>query len=303
MRYEVPAELDGERVDRVVAVLADLSRSKAREIVDAGGVIGSGDDPMGPSDRVSTGDTLEFEIPEAAPLLEPHPVEYATVHIDDHVIVISKPAGLTVHPGAGTDTETLAAGLLFDHPELEGVGQEGRWGIVHRLDRATSGLLVVARTQEAYERLSEMMRARDVGRAYIALTQGLMSIPRGTIDAPIGADPHRATKRALSPTGKRAVTHYRRRDQWSGPGVSMVDVTLETGRTHQIRVHLAAIGHPVLGDRLYGGRDPIPVPRLALHAATLRFHHPVDGSELSFAEPLPDDLVEVVESLGEPDDA
>lgn len=301
MRYEVPSELDGERVDRVVAVLAGISRSKAREIVDGGGVAGSGDDPMGPSDRVSTGDVLEFEVPEAPPLLEPHPVEYGTVHIDDHVIVISKPAGLTVHPGAGTDTETLAAGLLFDHPELEGVGQDGRWGIVHRLDRATSGLLVVARTQEAYERLSEMMRAREVGREYIAFTQGLMSIPRGTVDAPIGADPHRATKRALSPTGKRAVTHYRRREQWSGPEVSMVDVTLETGRTHQIRVHLAVIGHPVLGDRMYGGQDPIPVSRLALHAATLRFEHPVDGTELSFAEPLPTDLAELLDSLGPPD--
>ena len=301
MRYQVPEELDGERVDKAVAVLAGISRSLAREIMDSGGLVGGGDLGLGPSDRVSSGDWLEFEVPEPAPLLEPHPVEYRTVHIDDDVIVVSKPAGLTVHPGAGTDAETLAAGLLFDHPELEGVGQPGRWGIVHRLDRATSGLMAVARTPDSYEALSTMMRARSVGRAYVALVQGILAIPRGTVDAPIGPDPNRPTRRALSPIGKRAVTHYRRRSQWTGPGVAMLDVTLETGRTHQIRVHLAGIGHPVLGDRVYGSKDPVVVPRLALHATRLEFEHPVSGAAMSFTEPLPDDLAAVVETLGEPD--
>ena len=301
MRYEVPDDLDGERVDRVVAVLAGISRSKAREIVDAGAVSGGAEAGLGPSARVRAGDTLEFDVPEDEPLLEPTQVSYRTVHADPGVLVVSKPAGLTVHPGAGTDAQTLAAGLLFDHPELEGVGQEGRWGIVHRLDRATSGLMVVARTEEAYDALSEMMRAREVGRSYVALVQGTLPIPRGTIDAPIGPDPHRPTKRALSPVGKRAVTHYRRRSQWSNPGVAMLDVTLETGRTHQIRVHLAGIDHPVLGDRMYGGGDPIPAPRLALHAASLTFRHPDSGEAMTFDDPLPDDLATLVDSLGDPD--
>ncbi len=301
MRYQVPEELDGERVDKAVAVLAGISRSLAREIMDAGGVAGDGDGGLDPSDRVSSGDWLDFDVPDPAPLLEPHPVDYRTVHIDDDVIVVSKPSGLTVHPGAGTDAETLAAGLLFDHPELEGVGQAGRWGIVHRLDRATSGLMVVARTSESYETLSTMMRARSVSRAYIALVAGAVAIPRGTIDAPIGPDPNRPIRRALSPIGKRAVTHYRRSSQWTGPGVAMLDVTLETGRTHQIRVHLAAIGHPVLGDRVYGSKDPVAVPRLALHAVRLEFDHPVSGEPMSFTDPLPDDLATVVESLGDPD--
>lgn len=301
MRYQVPEELDGERVDKVVAVLGGISRSQAREIVESGGLVGEAESGLGASDRVSGGDWLEFEVPEPPPLLEPYPVEYGTVHVDDDVIVVSKPAGLTVHPGAGTDAETLAAGLLFDHPELEGVGQPGRWGIVHRLDRATSGLLVVARTPEAYEALSKMIRARSVGRAYVTLVQGTLAIPRGTIDAPVGPDPNRPTRRALSPVGKRAVTHYHRRSQWTGRGVAMLDVTLETGRTHQIRVHLAGIGHPVLGDRVYGSKDPVAVPRLALHASRLEFDHPRSGEPMAFTDPLPEDLAAVVESLGEPD--
>lgn len=306
MNQTVPEELDGERLDRAVAILGDISRSLARTIVDGGGVAVDGATLTEAKARVRAGSVLAFEIPEVEERLQPHRVEYTTVYADDHLLVVDKPSGLTVHPGAGTGDETLAAGLLFDHPSIEGVGQPGRWGIVHRLDRATSGLLVVALEQSAYESLSAMMRARDVARRYAAMVEGVLDIPRGTVDAPIGPDPNRPTKRALSPYGKHAVTHYRRRIAWPEADVSLLEVTLETGRTHQIRVHLAGIGHAVLADRVYGGRsriekqglpEPIDVPRLALHAEHLSFTHPVSGAELEFVSDLPEDLSAVVAAL------
>lgn len=308
MSHAVPEELDGERLDRAVAVLGDVSRSLARTIVDGGGVTVDGTPVTEAKARVRAGSVLAFEIPEAEERLKPHPVGYTTVYADEHLLVIDKPPGLTVHPGAGTGDETLAAGLLFDHPSIEGVGQPDRWGIVHRLDRATSGLLVVALDQPSYESLTAMMRARDIARRYVALVEGVMDIPRGTVDAPIGPDPNRPTKRALSPYGKHAVTHYRRRTAWPDADVSLLEVTLETGRTHQIRVHLAGIGHPVLADRVYGGRqtiekqgepEPIIVPRLALHAERLAFTHPITGAELEFVSDLPGDLSAVVAALEE----
>ena len=306
MTRTVPEELDGERIDRAIAVLGGISRSMARSIVDAGGVKLDGAPVTEAKARVSEGDVVEFEIPPAEELLVPHPVEYGTVHQDDHLLIVDKPSGLTVHPGAGTGDTTLAAGLLYDHPSIAGVGQPGRWGIVHRLDRATSGLLVVALSNPAYEALTEMMRARAVSRSYIALVDGVMNIPRGTVDAPIGPDPNRPTRRALSPYGKHAVTHYRQRTSWPEAAVALLDVDLETGRTHQIRVHLAGIGHPVLADRVYGGRstveisaasEPMSVPRLALHAAHLEFVHPITGVEMTFDSALPADLERVVAAL------
>lgn len=297
MKYEVPADLDGERLDKVVAVLGGISRSAARVIVERGEVIKAGEVVESARARVVGGETLEFDIPEIDDRLVPVEVAYGTVYRDEHILVVDKPSGLTVHPGAATGDETLAAGILFDHPSIEGVGQAGRWGIVHRLDRATSGLLVVALTDEAYDVLSVMMRAREVKRVYTALVQGVMAIPRGTVDAPIGPDPKRPTRRALSPYGKHAVTHYRRLVAWPDHDVSMLEVTLETGRTHQIRVHLSGIGNPVLGDRVYGGRDPVASPRLALHAAQLELHHPVTGEPMAFEAPLPPDLAGLVEEL------
>lgn len=311
MTQTVPEELDGERLDRAVAVLGDVSRSLARTMVDGGGVTVDGAIVTEAKARVRTGSVLDFEIPETEERLKPHQVDYTTVYADAHLLVVDKPPGLTVHPGAGTGDETLAAGLLFDHPSIEGVGQPGRWGIVHRLDRATSGLLVVALDQASYEALTAMMRAREIARRYVALVEGVLDIPRGTVDAPIGPDPNRPTRRALSPYGKHAVTHYRRRTAWPDADVSLLEVTLETGRTHQIRVHLAGIGHPVLADRVYGGRstiekqgrpEPINVPRLALHAERLSFAHPITGAELEFVSDLPMDLSTVIAAL-EPEPA
>ena len=306
VKETVPEELDGERLDRAVAVLGGISRSVARAIVDGGGVTVDGVVIGSAKAKVSSGSLVAFEIPTVEEVLKPHPVEYTTVYADEHLLVIDKPAGLTVHPGAGTGDETLAAGILFDRPSIEGVGQPGRWGIVHRLDRATSGLLVVAVTQPCYEALTGMMRAREISRHYVALVEGVMDIPRGTVDAPIGPDPNRPTRRALSPYGKHAVTHYHQRLAWPDAEVALLDVTHETGRTHQIRVHLAGIGHPVLADRVYGGpsvvelsgtTEPIRISRLALHAARLTFRHPMTGEELAFESELPEDLAGVVASL------
>lgn len=295
--FLVPEELAGERVDKIVATLGDMSRSMARELVDAAEVVGDSG-VLDAKTRLLAGDRLSFPPPRESFQLAPEAVDFEVIHDDEQVIVVNKPSGLVVHPGAGRATATLAAGLLDRFPDLEGVGQPNRWGIVHRLDRATSGLLVVARTDDSYRSLGRAMKARAVSREYVAGVQGTFSIPRGTVDAPIGRDPVRPMRRAMVPDGRRAVTHYRMRQQWDSPGVALLDVRLETGRTHQIRVHLAGIGHAVLGDGTYGGRDPIKVPRLFLHAARLAFDHPGTGARVSFTSELPEDLQQVVDELG-----
>lgn len=292
----VPASLDGERADKVVAVLGDMSRSVARSLVDAGTVEADGV-IVSAKDRLAAGTAILFPPAPEAPPLEAEEVDFGVVHVDEHLIVVDKPPGLVVHPGAGRATGTLAAGLLGRFPEVEGVGQEGRWGIVHRLDRDTSGLVVVARSAPAYEQLTAAMRRRRIERTYLAGVNGCFSIPRGTVDAPIGRDPVRPMRRALLPEGRHAVTHYRMIRQWETPQVALVEVRLETGRTHQIRVHMAGIHHPVLGDRTYGRRDPIRVPRMFLHATRLDLSHPITGLAMTFESPLPGDLAAVVEEL------
>jgi 23S rRNA pseudouridine1911/1915/1917 synthase len=294
----VPEELDGERIDRVVAVLGEMSRSEARARCDDGEVTVDGEVTAAKS-RVAAGATITFPATVPAEQLAAEPVEFGVLYEDDEVLVVDKPAGLTVHPGAGRTTGTLAGGLLARYPELVGVGEAGRWGLVHRLDRETSGALLVARTPAAHAQLTDALRRREVGRRYVALVQGTFDLPRGTVDAPIGRDPHRPRRRAMVPTGRHAVTHYRMVRQWSSPGVALLSVELETGRTHQIRVHLAGIGHSVIGDRLYGRRDPVVAPRLFLHAESLRFVHPRSGEEMTVQSPLPSDLARVLAGLGE----
>lgn len=299
MTVVVPAELDDERVDRAVAVLGSMPRSEARARTDAGEVLVDGEPASGKS-RVREGMTLSFPPLPAPAAMAPEEVDFGVRYEDDQVVVVDKPSGVTVHPGAGRSTGTLAAGLLARYPDVEGVGEPGRWGLVHRLDRETSGVLLVARTPDAYAVLTAALRRREIGRHYLALVKGTFSLPRGTIDAPIGRDPNRPRRRALVPTGRRAVTHYRMERQWRD--VALLGVDLETGRTHQIRVHLAGIDHAVIGDRVYGGRDPVRSPRLFLHAATIRFTHP-SGEEMEVSSPLPPDLSAVLEGLGEPVEA
>jgi 23S rRNA pseudouridine1911/1915/1917 synthase len=197
---------------------------------------------------------------------------------------------------------TLANGILDRFPDIEGVGQEGRWGIVHRLDRDTSGLLVVARTQRSYDRLVDMMRERTITRRYLAGVVGAFTNTTGTIDAPISRDPSNPTRMSVERAGREATTHYRRLAQWTERDVTLLSVVLETGRTHQIRVHMQAIGRPVLGDGAYGRRGLIGDPgRPWLHARQLTFGHPTQDRTMDLVSRLPSDLTASLDTLGSPD--
>ncbi len=295
LTFEVPGSLDGERVDKTVAALLDVSRAQARVLLDAGVTIDGS--PARPADRVQAGAVLVSPAPAEAVRLEPRPVPFEVIHADASLIVVDKPAGLVVHPGAGREDGTLAEGLLHRFPDIEGVGQPDRWGIVHRLDRDTSGVMLVARTEESYRRLSADLASRLVHKAYTALVEGEFATETGTIDAPIGRDPERPTRRAVVPGGKPALTHYEVTGWYPNAGVSMLDVTLETGRTHQIRVHMAAIDHPVVGDRVYS-TSTRRVPRIFLHARRVELSHPATGESVGFESALPDDLTRVLADLG-----
>jgi 23S rRNA pseudouridine1911/1915/1917 synthase len=295
----VPAELAGERVDRAVALLTGWSRADVQSLLEAGDVLVDGA-TVAKSRRLEVGEVialLRAPAPEAPP--GPEPVDIVVRHVDDDVIVVAKPAGIVVHPGAGHEHGTLVSGLLQRFPELEAVGDRFRPGIVHRLDRETSGLLVVARSSRAYESLVAQLSGRTVDRCYEALVWGVPAAPRGVVDAPIGRSETRRTRMAVRSEGRPARTAYEVRRSWSTPVVALVECKLETGRTHQIRVHLAAIGHPIVGDGAYRGvRDSLPLHRPFLHAGLLAFDHPASGERLRFDEPLPPDLTAVLDRLG-----
>ena len=298
----VPASLAGERVDRAVALLTGWTRRDVQDLLASGAVLVDGEE-VAKSHRLESGDVIELlDEPSAPGLPAPDPRVVLDVRReDDDVIVVAKPAGLVVHPGAGHLDGTLVNGLLARYPELAAVGDPMRPGIVHRLDRDTSGLLVVARSARAYEELVRMMAAHEVDRRYLALVWGHLDSPRGAIDAPIGRSARRPTRMAVREGGRRARTEYVVRAEFDEPEVSLLECTLETGRTHQIRVHLQAIGHPVVGDAGYGGVRPgLHIGRPFLHAAALRFAHPVTGEPVAIEEPLPDELATVLDGLGGP---
>ena len=297
MRETIPAVLAGERVDRVVALLTGLTRSQVAELVTAGGVTLDGLPVTTRSRRVAEGDRLEVAVPEGRAPRTPEgdpDVAFAVVHADDHVVVVDKPAGLVVHPGAGGAGATLVHGLLARFPDLAGIGtgEPHRPGIVHRLDRGTSGLLAVARTAPAYHSLVAQMKARTVERRYLALVGGTVEAPSGLIDAAVGPAEADPTRMAVSARGREARTRYSVLARFERPvPLTLVECRLETGRTHQVRVHLAAIGHPLVGDTRYGGTRPDPAStRPFLHAHRLAFDHPATGARLSFSSPLPGDL-------------
>jgi 23S rRNA pseudouridine1911/1915/1917 synthase len=292
VRWVVPAEWDGERVDRALARISDSSRAAARAALESGAVTLDGA-MAAPSSRVSAGAVLEGEIVQSTAPLVPEAVPFGVEYEDAHVAVVDKPAGVVTHPGAGNATGTLAAGLLQRWPSIRGVGATDRWGIVHRLDRDTSGLLVVALTHEAFAALSDAIRRRDVVREYLGLVAGVPEAATGTIDAPIGRDPRRPTRMRVHRDGRPSVTHYRVEERHGD--ATLVRLTLETGRTHQIRVHLASIGLPLVGDPVYGnGRGS---PRVFLHATRLGFDHPITAAPIVVSSPLPADLAGVLDRL------
>lgn len=299
----VPDALAGQRLDRVVSMVAGCSRSSASTWIDQGLVQVNGEVATLRSLRMVAEDQVDIAAPEEvdrSPIADPS-VEVPVVYVDDDVIVVDKPAGLVVHPGAGHSEGTMVHGLLARFPELAGVGEAERPGIVHRLDRGTSGLLMVARTEAAYTAMVAALSARDVERRYDALVHGHPESNRGMIDAPIGRSSREATRMAVSSEGREARTHYEVVERFDVPGpFTRLTCRLETGRTHQIRVHLAAIGHPVVADTHYGGsRSVIDLDRPFLHAAHLGFAHPITGLHLDFDSPLPADLQVVLDVLKE----
>ncbi len=276
-----PAEA-GERLDRLAARRLNLSRSAVQRIIQNGLLRLDGEKAVS-SRRVSGGERIEARVPEEGILAEEIPVP--VVFEDEDLVVVEKPAGLVVHPGAGNPSGTLVNALL--ERGIAGGEDPGRPGVVHRLDRDTSGLMVLAKGEPAYSRLVAQMSGRRVGRVYRAVVVGEGLPETGTVDSPVGRDPENPTLMAAG-VGRPAVTHFEVLREAAGH--AMLKVRLETGRTHQIRVHLSAIGHPVYADPLYG--QAIPGRRLWLHAERLGFEHPVSGEALEFESPIPEDLRE-----------
>jgi 23S rRNA pseudouridine1911/1915/1917 synthase len=286
----------------MVSMMTGCSRSVASDLVAAGEVLVNGDPVTTRGHRLAEGDEVDVTAPTdvAAPEVVGDPrVAVDVVYEDDQVVVVNKAPGVVVHPGAGNPDGTLANGLVHRYPALVGVGAPERPGIVHRLDADTSGLLVVARTPAAYDDLVAQLATRTVERRYLALVWGTLEPRRGRIDAPVGRSRRQPTRMTVSTAGREAITDYEVEQVFTDPvEVALVRCSLHTGRTHQIRVHLRSIGHPVVGDAQYGGvRQSLVVPRLWLHAATLAFDHPVTGERLEFTAPVPGDLAAVLDQL------
>jgi 23S rRNA pseudouridine1911/1915/1917 synthase len=307
MRIDVTSELDGVRLDAFLAqAVPNHSRSQIQRLIKDGHVTGPGKG-LRASTPVRTGQTFEIDLPratEARALAEdlPLPILYE----DNAVVVIDKPAGMVVHPAAGHDSGTVVNALLHHVEDLSGIGGELRPGIVHRLDRGTSGVMIAAKSDAAHQELARQFHDREVEKEYIALVWGLVQQGR-RIDAPIGRDPgdrHKMSTRARR--ARNAVTRVTKAEHLRG--VSLLHVAIATGRTHQIRVHLSAIGHPIVGDPTYGGvhrrvaNDVRSVQRLArpfLHAARIAFTHPTENRRMEFTSPLPADLQSVLDEIRE----
>jgi 23S rRNA pseudouridine1911/1915/1917 synthase len=302
----VPGDLAGQRLDAVLArMYPDYSRSRIRQWIEAGWVRLDGEVPR-PRDQAPAGARVEIEARmEVASDDQPEAIPLDVIYEDGSLLVINKPPGLVVHPAAGNRAGTLVNALLHHAPEL---ARLPRAGIVHRLDKETSGLLVIARTLEAHTDLVRQLQARTVGREYRALVHGTV-VAGGTVNAPVGRHPVDRKRMAVVPCGKQAVTHYRVEERFDAH--TLLRVNLETGRTHQIRVHMAYIHHPIVGDPVYGGRLKIPAGlsetaqavlrgfrRQALHAARLELLHPATGEGMGWEAPMPQDLAALLKALG-----
>ncbi len=311
--FLVSAEMAGTRVDRaLVELLPRLSRTRAQAIIKAGNVLLDGK-PVKPGVMLEEGQRLEVlagaEAPGGTPLGESsassrpsaEDIPLSIVYEDEHLLVVDKPAGLVVHPAPGHEDGTLVNALLAHVPDLDTTEDVSRPGIVHRLDKDTSGLMVVAKDAPTHAALAEQMREHRMVKRYLAMVEGHMPVPEGTVDAPIGRDPRYRQRMALVPVGRggrEARTLFRVLRQ--AHGRTLLEVRLETGRTHQIRVHMAAIQHPVVGDLVYGRSQPPMPPRQFLHASHLEFAHPATGEWMVFDTSLPPDLASFLEKWDSP---
>ena len=289
----------GARLDAFLAAhLPELSRSRAASLVQEGCVLVNGR-PASKSCRLTGGETLELRLPEqpAETELTAQNIPLDVVYEDEDVIVVNKPAGLVVHPAPGHPDGTLVNALLYHCGDsLSGIGGEKRPGIVHRIDRDTSGLIIAAKNDAAHAFLSAQLSDHTLARTYECLVTGSLKQDSGTVDAPIGRHPADRKKMAVVPGGRRAVTHWEVVARY--PGVTHVRCRLETGRTHQIRVHMAYIGHPILGDTVYGAKKPVPgLTGQCLHATGLRFLHPRTGETVELHCPLPEEFTRMLEKL------
>lgn len=305
--FTVPPALSGRRLDQAIAeLMPEHSRSRLQSWIKGGALLLNGK-PCKPKDKVGLGDRLELDAePEVKVTWQAETIDLDIVYEDEHLLVINKPAGLVVHPAAGHADGTLVNALLNHAPELENLP---RAGIVHRLDKDTSGVMVVARSLIAHTSLVEQLQSRTMGREYEAVIVGTLT-GGGTVDAPIGRHPRDRKKMAVVAGGKPAVTHYRLLERFAAH--TLVRCQLESGRTHQIRVHMAHLHHPLVGDPAYGGRLRLPkgttddlrevlsgFSRQALHARQLTLEHPETGETLSWEVPLPDDLQLLIRALRE----
>ena len=308
LAFDVPAEEAGARLDAFLAARVEgVSRSTLKRAIEDGDVLVGGRAAK-PSLKLKGGERVELELPAPPPSeVEPEDIPLDIIHEDEEVVVVNKTAGLVVHPAAGVHSGTLANALAFHFERLAGRGNSLRPGIVHRLDRDTSGVIVVAKTARAHESLSDQFRARTVFKSYVALAHGVTKEERGKVEEPLARDPRNRTRMAVVRGGRAALSLWRVRRRYTR--FTLLDVQIKTGRTHQIRVHLAWIKHPVVGDESYGGgRDKtLPDPQLRarvgalgrqfLHAERLGFHHPATGEWMSFTAPLPAELSEFLDAL------
>ena len=291
---------EGGRLDRFIAarLAADLSRSAVQRLI-ADGLITHNGSVCKAADKIGQGDEIVVRIPPPTPTeIVAEDIPLAFVYEDDDLIVIDKPAGLVVHPAAGHSSGTLVNAILGHAPDLDGVGGETRPGIVHRLDKDTSGLIVVAKHDRALHELQRQFKARTVKKTYLALVEGIVRPPRGVIEAAIGRDRIHRQKMAVTANGRAARTRYRSIKILHDPDLTLVEAYPETGRTHQIRVHFAWLGHPLVGDTMYGRKKPlVEINRHFLHAAALTFALPSNGETRTFTSKLPDDLQGVLDRL------
>lgn len=292
------AETEASRIDAYLAANTDLTRSKIQKLIKDGAVALNGK-ACKASSAVCAGDSIRILVPETDGdrLPEPENIPLDVVYEDDDLAVINKPKGMVVHPAPGNPSGTLVNALLYRFQTLSGAGGEIRPGIVHRIDRMTSGLLVVAKNDFAHEALARQFAEHTAHREYLCLVHGNLKEDSGTVDAPIGRHKTDRKRMAVTEDGRRAVTHWHVLERFGTE--TLLDVRLETGRTHQIRVHMAYIKHPILGDEVYGS----PAPKLglngqALHGYRLTFSHPRTGETMSFTAPLPDDFITAIVRLG-----